>query len=714
MQTTTSGYNSIVGSSFRQIGHSVLVSWLKNIVSTIRYFSIDTGVATSPQGPNSPTAAVDDNSAGAVTWANPTNVFASDGVYATATIPGASVDSHYLKVTGFNFSLPTDATVNGIVVEIQRAGDAVPGVVDETIKLVKAGTITGNNKADTVTDWPVSEAFATYGTSSDTWGLTLTGADVNDATFGVAIQAKLNVAALHVAKVDYVRITIYFSGGSGAGNASAIGGSDILKGSADNISFFDKYQYNDYTRYAKNWSVDRQIGQYPFGIILAQADVELDNSSKLFTPGYDATIGSGILPARPLKIAANMGSLDSFQLFTGFTGQPEQSLAQRSTMLHAYDVIDYLNNYRFTSNSGTTFSGMLTNTTIASGIRYYLGKIGFNSSQMQLDASLLDPIPFINVTDRKFGDVLSDMMTAEQGLFFADESGFPRFWNKQHFLTTSGLRAFAFDYSNTLSIEYANAPIINDVSVTAMPRAVQASQNVYSLGAPVAVQPGQTQDIFASFTDDDGSLPVTSVTVPSYSATAILSSYYSTNANSDGSGAALNTFISVAATFLFGTSYKITFRNTGTQAIYITALVLYGTPAKVTNSINVEYYDQASIDAYGRNPANNGDVLEIQNDFVQSQSAALAIAFGIVTQYKAPNSHYRVNVFANPALQIGDYGTLTLNDLGQTKTTWIVGKTDKLSTDGDLTQELILEERTIYSYFTINSSLIAGTDVIAP
>ena len=496
---------------------------------------------------------------------------------------------------------------------------------------------------------------------------------------------------------------------------SLIEGNDIIgNGGSSGVSFFDKYAYTDYGSYVKNWSVDRQIGQYPFGLIMAQADVELDNSSNLFTPNYDPTIGSGILPGRPLKISTNMGPQDSFQQFTGYTGQPEQNIVGRSMLLHAYDVVDYLNNYRFSTYSGITFSGMLTNYTTASAISYYLGKIGFNANQYSLDNSLLDPIPFINVTDRKFGDVLDDLMTAEQGLFFADETGITKFWNKQHFLTTSGTTAFNFSYNNTINIEYANAPIINDVIVTAMPRAVQASQSVYSSTTPTAVAAGQTVDIFASFSDTYGSLPVTTVTTPTYSATAITNSYYSTNANSDGSGAALNSFITITATYLFGTAYKITFANSGSQTVYITALTLYGTPAKVTSTINAQYTDQSSVDAYGRNPANNGDVLAISNDFVQSQAAALAIAFGIVSQYKAANRHYKVEVFSNPALQIGDYGTLTLPDINQTKTVWITGKTDKLSTDGNLTQQLLLEERTLYTYFKIGTSVIAGTDVLAP
>lgn len=498
-------------------------------------------------------------------------------------------------------------------------------------------------------------------------------------------------------------------------NTSLIGGNDIIKPSgADSISFFDKYSYSDYATYAKNWSVDRQLGQFPFGMIMAQADVEFDNTSNLFTPNYDPAIGSGILPNRPLKIALQVGE-DSLQQFTGFTGQPTVSLQDRNMLLHAYDVIDYLNNYTFTSGSGTTFSGMLTNITTASAISYYLGKIGFNTSQYQLDASLQSPIGVVNVTDRKFGNVLKDLVDAEMGILHADENGIIKFWNRQHFVTTSGLGfLFNLNKTNSININYANAPIINDVKVTAKPRAVSVFQQVWKEPTYQTVLAGQSLDIFAEMTDDDGALPVTQVTAPTNSTTATNTSYYTANTANDNSGSYVSSFISLSSTFLFGTTYKMTFTNTGTQTVYITDLVLYGTPAKVVNRFSQQYTDQASVTAYGRNPANNGTVLEIQNDYIQSSTDALTLAFTIVSQYAQPNRHFTAEIYSNPALQIGDYGRITLPDTGEVKTVWITGKTDKLAPEGDLTQILQLEERTLYTYFTINSSAIGSTNVIAP
>lgn len=496
---------------------------------------------------------------------------------------------------------------------------------------------------------------------------------------------------------------------------STIGGNDIIQGGGtNNVSYFDKYNYTDYTRNAKNWSVTRQVGQYPFGLIMAQADVELDNNSNLFTPNFDATIGSGILPNRPLKIAVGVGQ-DSLQQFVGFTGAPERSFSLRNMTLHAYDVIDYLNNYTFTSQSGLTFSGMLTNITTASAIQYYLGQIGFNPNQYNLEHSLQSPIGVVNVTDRKFGQVLQDLVAAEQGIMLADENGIINFWNRQHFVTTSGL-GFLFNFTtrNTIDIQYANAPIINDVVVIANPRAIAPYQQVWKTPTYQTIPAGQSYTVFADLSDENGALPVTTITTPTAVTLVTPSSYYIANTASDGSGSEASSSITLTSTYLFGTSYKMIFTNTSSSAVYLTDLVLYGTPAKVLNQFSQHYTDQVSIDAYGRNPANNGDVLEIDNDYIQSATDALGLAFALVSNYGQPNRHYTVEVVSNPALQIGDYGKLTLPDTSQVKTVWITGKTDKLNPEGNLTQMLQLEERTLYTYFTINSSIISGSDVIAP
>ena len=63
-------------------------------------------------------------------------------------------------------------------------------------------------------------------------------------------------------------------------NQSRIGGPDLIKGGGDFVTFFDKFRFDDVSPFVTSISVQKNIGQYPYGTIMAQADVELDNTTK--------------------------------------------------------------------------------------------------------------------------------------------------------------------------------------------------------------------------------------------------------------------------------------------------------------------------------------------------------------------------------------------------------------------------------------------------
>ena len=66
-----------------------------------------------------PTTGTDVVGVGTVTWTNPGRVVGNDNSYATVTL-NSSTTSHYLQGTNFGFTIPTAATITGIVVEIGR------------------------------------------------------------------------------------------------------------------------------------------------------------------------------------------------------------------------------------------------------------------------------------------------------------------------------------------------------------------------------------------------------------------------------------------------------------------------------------------------------------------------------------------------------------------------------------------------------------------
>jgi hypothetical protein len=166
-------------------------------------------------GPKSASLASDNAGVGTTAWTTPTNVYTSNGVYATQKLASAAA-GHYLVASAFGFSVPAGATVDGVTVDVQKnaAASSKSAIVDNSVKLVKAGVVTGTSQA-TTTVWPSSNSYVSYGGSSAAWGASLTPADVNAANFGVAISAKNNklsgTGATLAANIDHIRISVSYT-----------------------------------------------------------------------------------------------------------------------------------------------------------------------------------------------------------------------------------------------------------------------------------------------------------------------------------------------------------------------------------------------------------------------------------------------------------------------------------------------------------------------
>jgi hypothetical protein len=138
--------------------------------------------------------------------------------------PLGSAQTKYLKLTGFNFAVPSYATICGIKVTIvKRATKSIIGllttkVTDREVRLVKNGAISnGDNKA--LGEWSNNTYESiTYGREDNVWGETLTPADVNGLDFGVAISANFEAGLLGLAgqvlltaEIDKISMTVYYS-----------------------------------------------------------------------------------------------------------------------------------------------------------------------------------------------------------------------------------------------------------------------------------------------------------------------------------------------------------------------------------------------------------------------------------------------------------------------------------------------------------------------
>ncbi len=105
----------------------------------------------------------------------------------------------------YNYSGNSGNTPNRQVISmicVQRARD-----FDNQVRLVRGGTIAGNNLANNFT-YPKADGYQSYGGAGNLWGLTLTTADVTSSNFGFALSSRVQNRQI---EVDHMRMRIHFT-----------------------------------------------------------------------------------------------------------------------------------------------------------------------------------------------------------------------------------------------------------------------------------------------------------------------------------------------------------------------------------------------------------------------------------------------------------------------------------------------------------------------
>jgi hypothetical protein len=170
-------------------------------------------------GPSTLNAGVNDSSSGTVAWTNPNNAIASDGTNASVHVPDGGLSQYLQAHHTTSISIPAGSVIKGMVVDIDRSANfnsnivgSKRQIVDNSIILVQNGTTHSSSRA-TGNIWPTTTTRATYGTPTDTWGLTWTSTQFATDGFGVDIQilGVDDVGTGVTAFVDYVQVTVYYS-----------------------------------------------------------------------------------------------------------------------------------------------------------------------------------------------------------------------------------------------------------------------------------------------------------------------------------------------------------------------------------------------------------------------------------------------------------------------------------------------------------------------
>ena len=157
-----------------------------------------------PSQIKSPGTIIDEAGVGTVVWSNPDNAKVSDDAYATVVL--ASTDPHYLKATNFGFTIPVDATIIGIVFEVEAKTST--GAIDGQVRSVKGGSVYVGYSVLVAIN--TSEDYNVYppGDTENLWGQSWTPAEINDIGFGMALYTTWDLTG--TVSVDHMRATVYY------------------------------------------------------------------------------------------------------------------------------------------------------------------------------------------------------------------------------------------------------------------------------------------------------------------------------------------------------------------------------------------------------------------------------------------------------------------------------------------------------------------------
>lgn len=472
---------------------------------------------------------------------------------------------------------------------------------------------------------------------------------------------------------------------------SLIGGSDSIASTGVVTSDWLNYDYLDETDYLISVEYERLLNMPLGGLTTAVANVTLDNTTGRYTPraaGGSGELFTAQLPRRPIIINSGFdfdGINNQIPQFVGITTKaPKYSRRSGVVELEASDFINYLQNKYLDQTN------MYTSQRSDQIIETLLTDLGFATAQFDLDTGI-NIIPFAMFEKgAKFSDIINNIAQAENAHVWQDEAGVIRFENRQHWdswpynevqrvLPTSMVIE-----SEVLGEDH----IINVVEIESEVREKQPAQAIWQLSGNVEIAGNSSQEIFINFED-----PV----LEAYSPSGFLA-----NSAEDGSGTDLSSSIEVQVFDVFAQAAKIRFYNTSGTTAYLTNLVIYGRPAKVTSELYYREQNDSSVTAYEERP------IKISNPYIQNASWAQSYAGIILNDFASGENLQRIKIRALPELQLGDLVSW------QGRYWRIFGIKTVVSSSEGFTQELDLLQRNITTYFRIGISTIAGSDSIAP
>lgn len=454
--------------------------------------------------------------------------------------------------------------------------------------------------------------------------------------------------------------------------------SALVGGGQDAVTPIDTFNFTDESEYVTQLEYERGLQEPLGGSSYALMNATLDNTNLRFTPNFSQTIGTALIPKRPVKmqvgflVPVGISNGRIVNVFKGLTDDIKENKQGRFVEVTGIDYISFLDELDLDT---AIYTDQRSDQIIAD----ILTEAGFGSSQYSLDEGLNTIGYAWFKKTQTAGERIRQICEAEEASFYQDESGIIRFENRRKY-SESPYNTVVWTIDDEDILEWhedRTTKIINRCIVHGIPREPGDSTELWSSGIVDKVETGETKTIWALFEN-----PAISITTP------VATTDYVANTAEDGSGDDKTTGISIVIS-KFTETAKLEITNDSGFPVYLTKLRLRGQPAVIKSEIMHIYEDADSVNKYDE------QVLEIDNDFIDSDSFAKYYARAIVQKYKDPMKRVRIKVRGIPHLQLRDKVSVHDRDLDTYKS-YRVMKIASSYHMGGFEQTLTLREVTDY------------------
>lgn len=166
------------------------------------------------QGPYAPTIVEEQFASNEWDYPTTDNVKVEDGVFAKASGFGSGIKSTVgiLRCSGLGFTIPVDATIDGILIEVKAK---VSPSAHALARFSAMGSYPGISELDTDMEFiegPTVLTWLQFGGPTSLFNQTFTPAQVNASTFRASVGARnMDFTTFRIIWIDAIRVTVYYS-----------------------------------------------------------------------------------------------------------------------------------------------------------------------------------------------------------------------------------------------------------------------------------------------------------------------------------------------------------------------------------------------------------------------------------------------------------------------------------------------------------------------